>query len=105
MLKHVDSNSFKNEVLENKRITLVDFFATWCGPCSMLSPILEKISTSRADFDIAKINIDENQELASEYRVEVIPTLIVFKEGKALEKLVGLLDENEILDLMAKYNG
>lgn len=103
MLKHVDNNNFKNEVLENKKVVLVDFFASWCGPCNMLSPVLEKISNSRAEFDIAKVNIDENQELAIKYNVEVIPTMIVFKDGKPVEKTVGFLDENKIVDLMSKH--
>ena len=103
MLKHVDNNNFKNEVLENKKVVLVDFFASWCGPCNMLSPVLEKISNSRAEFDIAKINIDENQDLAIKYNVEVIPTMIVFKDGKPVEKTVGFLDENNIVDLMSKH--
>ncbi len=103
MLKHVNNNNFKNEVLENKKVILVDFFATWCAPCSMLSPVLEKISNSRADFDIAKINIDENVNLAQEYKVEVIPTLVIFKEGKPVEKMVGFIDENKIVELMSKY--
>lgn len=103
MLKHVNNENFKSEVLDNTRAVLVDFFATWCAPCSMLTPVLEKISSSRAAFDIAKVNIDENQELASEYKVEVIPTIIVFKEGKQVERMVGFADENKIVDLMSKY--
>lgn len=103
MLKHVNNDNFKNEVLENDKVILVDFFATWCPPCKMLSPVLEKISNSRAAFDIAKINIDESQELASEYEVEAVPTMIVFKEGKQVEKIVGFVDEDDIVDLMSKY--
>jgi len=103
MLKHIDSNEFKREVLESKKAILVDFYATWCPPCKMLGPVLEKISNSRVDFDIMKVNIDENQELASKYKIEVVPTMVVFKDGKPVNKLVGLVDENEIVDLMLNY--
>lgn len=105
MLKHINKNDFEKEVLENKKIVLVDFFAAWCGPCNMISPILEEVAKKSDDFDIIKINIDENQELASRYAVEVIPTLLVFKDGVSIDKRVGLLDENEILDLMKKHTG
>ena len=103
MLKHIDSNEFEKEVLENKKAVLVDFYASWCPPCKMLAPVLEKISTSRADFDIIKVNIDENQDLAMEYKIEVVPTMVVFKDGKPVNKLVGLVNESKIVDLMLNY--
>jgi len=103
MLKHIDSNEFEKEVLENKKAVLVDFYASWCPPCKMLAPVLEKISSSRADFDIIKVNIDENQDLAMEYKIEVVPTMVVFKDGKPVNKLVGLVNENKIVDLMLNY--
>jgi len=103
MLKHVNSNEFTKEVLENKKAILVDFYASWCPPCKMLAPILEKISTSRAEFDIAKVNIDENQDLAMEYKIEVVPTMLVFKNGKPVNKIVGLMEEKKIVDLMLNY--
>ncbi|MDD2377108.1 MAG: thioredoxin [Clostridia bacterium] len=103
MLKHIDSNEFLKEVLENKKAVLVDFYASWCPPCKMLAPILEKISTSRADFDIIKVNIDENQDLAMKYKIEVVPTMVVFKDGKSVNKMVGLVNESEIVNLMLNY--
>lgn len=103
MLKHIDSNEFKKVVLESKKAILVDFFATWCPPCKMLGPVLEKISNSRADFDIVKINIDENENLAREYKIEVVPTMVVFKDGKPVNKMVGLVAEEKIIDLMLNY--
>lgn len=103
MLKHVDGNNFTKEVLENKKVILVDFFAAWCGPCNMLVPILENISKTTDEFDIAKINIDECQELASKYGVEVIPTLFVFKNGEPVNKTVGLLSEDQIIELVKKF--
>lgn len=105
MLKHVNNEEFKKEVLENGKVVLVDFYASWCGPCKMLAPVLEKISTSRADFDIVKVNIDDSIGLATQYGIEVVPTMLVFKGGKPVDQLVGYADENEIVSLVSEYIG
>lgn len=98
MIKHINENNFKAEVLDSAKPILVDFFATWCGPCNMLSPILENISNTRADFDIAKVNIDELRDLAIDYEVEVVPTLLIFKNGKVVSRIEGLVSEQEIIN-------
>lgn len=103
MLKHVNSNEFNKEVIESEKVVLVDFYATWCGPCRMLTPVLEKISDSRADFNIVKVDIDENQELAMKYKIEVVPTMVVFKDGKVVEQIEGLVTENKIVEMMSNY--
>lgn len=103
MLKHINEDNFKTEVLESEKVTLVDFFATWCGPCQMLAPVLEKISNSRADFDIAKIDIDQLPDLAVEYGVEVVPTMVIFKNGKVMNKFEGFKSESEIVEEVSKY--
>ena len=103
MLKHVNSKNFQEEVINSQRAVLVDFFATWCGPCQILAPVLEKISSSRADFDIAKVDIDEAQDLAYKYGIQVVPTMVIFKDGKVMKKIEGYHDENEIASEMAKY--
>lgn len=103
MLKHINEDNFKTEVLEAERVTLVDFFATWCGPCQMLAPVLEKISNSRANFDIAKIDIDQLPDLAVEYGVEVVPTMVIFKNGKVMNKFEGFKSESEIVEEVSKY--
>lgn len=103
MLKHANSLEFKKEVLENKRVVLVDFYATWCGPCKMLAPVLEKISNSRADFDIVKVNIDDSMQLATQYEIEVVPTMVVFKDGKPVDQLVGYAEEKDIIELVSEY--
>ena len=103
MLKHVDEMNFKKEVLGAKRIVLVDFFATWCGPCQILGPILEIISNSRGEFDIAKVDVDEASELAINYGIEVVPTMMIFKDGQVMKTLEGVKSENEIIDEIAKY--
>jgi thioredoxin 1 len=88
--------SFAKEVIESEKLVLVDFYATWCPPCKMLAPILEKISSSRADFDIIKVNIDENEDLAIKYRINVVPTMVVFKEGVPIKQIVGLLMKKKL---------
>lgn len=103
MLKEIKSNEFKKEVIDSEKAVLVDFYASWCMPCKMLAPVLEKISNSRANFNIIKVNIDESIELANEYEIEVVPTMVVFKDGKPVNKLVGVVKENEIVDLMSDY--
>ena len=103
MLKHVNSKNFQEEVINSQRAVLVDFFATWCGPCQMLAPVLEKISSSRADFDIAKVDIDEAQDLAYKYGIQVEPTMDILKDGKVMKKIEGYHDENEIASEMAEY--
>ena len=103
MLKHVDEMNFKKEVLEAKRIVLVDFFTTWCGQCQILGPILEKISNSRAEFDIAKVDVDQAQELAIKYGIEVVPTMLIFKDGQVMQTLEGVRSEEEIVSEVSKY--
>ena len=103
MLKQINEDNFKTEVLESEKVTLVDFFATWCGPCQMLAPVLEKISNSRANFDIAKIDVDQLPDLAVEYGVEVVPTMVIFKNGKVMNKFEGFKSESEIIEEVSKY--
>lgn len=103
MLKHVNKDNFESEVLKSEKTILVDFFATWCGPCQMLGPVLEKISNSRAEFDIAKIDIDEAQDLAIQYGIEVVPTMVIFKQGKPVETMSGLMNAEEIVSKISKY--
>ena len=95
-----DTN-FEEEIKEGK--VIVDFFATWCGPCQILGPILEKISNSRVEFDIAKVDVDEASELAIKYGIELVPTMIIFKDGKVMKTLEGVKSENEIIDEVSKY--
>lgn len=88
-VEHINENQFKSVVLESEKPVLVDFFATWCGPCRQMSLILEQVSEERSDVKIVKVDVDENQNLAAEYGVMSIPTLIYFKGGKAVSQAVG----------------
>ena len=103
MIKHINSDNFESEVLNSKKVTLVDFFVFWCGPCKMLAPVLEEIANSRDDFDIAKVNVDEAGKLASDYEIEVVPTMIIFKNGQVMEQFEGFYEKNDIIKLVEKY--
>lgn len=104
MAKKVNSSEFKSEVLEHKGVVLVDFFATWCGPCKALTPIVDKLSEEMSGkVKIVKVDIDENSALATEYRVMSVPTMKLFKDGEVVETLVGLRPESELRDKLNYY--
>lgn len=87
-----------SEIINNSKPTLVDFFATWCGPCKMQSPILEQVKERVGDRGtVVKVDIDKNRELAAQYNVQSVPTLIIFKEGKAVWRAVGV-QQAEVLE-------
>lgn len=103
MLKHCNDDNFEKEVLKNNKVTLVDFYATWCGPCMMLAPILDKIANSRADFNIVKINVDECPNVSRKFKIDSIPALMVFKDGKVVEQEVGYRELEDIESMMSKH--
>ena len=100
MLKHITEAEFETEVLNSTKPVLVDFFATWCGPCKMIAPILEEIATSEDSFDIAKIDIDDAEELCDKFGVMSVPTLIKFAGGAEVARKIGLSSKQDLLDMM-----
>ena len=95
----LNNENFNSEVKESNKVVLVDFYADWCGPCKMMSPIIDAIAKEVDDnFKICKLNVDEAQDIAYEYNVMSIPTLIIFKDGSVVNKLVGLQDKTEVLN-------
>lgn len=95
----ITSENFNEEVLNFKGKVLIDFYANWCGPCKMMSPIIDEIAKEKADIvKVGKINVDENQDLAMKYSVMSIPTIMIIKDGQVLKTFVGLRDKNEIID-------
>lgn len=94
---------FTEEVLNNQGLVLVDFYATWCGPCMMLAPTIDEISEEYKDkVEVVKVNIDDNQELAIKYNIMSIPTLALFKEGNLENMLIGLRSKEEIVRMFTK---
>ena len=96
---HLTKENFKEEVLDSKVPVIVDFWATWCGPCQMLGPIIEEAAAEIQNAKIGKVEVDDQAELAKEYKVMSVPTLIVFKDGKAVKRQVGVIPKEAVLEL------
>ena len=97
---HITAENFEKEVLGSDRPVLVDFWASWCGPCRMVGPILDEIAEEREDIKVCKINVDEEPELASEYRIMSIPSLMVMKDGQIVSQSVGAKPKAQILAML-----
>ena len=105
MAKVINASEFKDLVLDSKGIVLVDFFATWCGPCKALAPTLEKLAPEfEGKVNIYKVDIDKSQQLASQYRVMSVPTMKIFKDGEVVETIVGLQPESALRDKLIYYS-
>lgn len=97
---HVTKETFQKEVLQSDKPVLVDFWATWCGPCRMVGPILDEIAQEREDIKVCKIDVDAQPELATEYGIMSIPTLMVFENGQKINQALGAMPKNQILELL-----
>ena len=97
---HINKDNFHKEVLNSDKPVLLDFFASWCGPCRMVGPILDEIAEEREDIKGCKVNIDEQPELAHRYRIMTIPTLMVLKDGNIVEQSVGAKPMHQILAMV-----
>ena len=95
----IKDGNFESEVIKSEIPVLVDFWATWCGPCMMLAPIVEEISEERDDIKVCKVDVDENNALAAAYGIESIPTILAFKDGKIIGKSVGYVPKENLLKL------
>ena len=100
MVYTITKSNFEKEVLQSDKPVLLDFFATWCGPCKMVSPIVDEIAEEHPEFKVGKINVDEEQELAAKFDVMSIPTLIVVKNGEVTNENVGAIPKQKILDML-----
>ena len=104
MVQKIDVESFNSKVINSEKMTIVDFYADWCGPCRKLSPIMDEIEQELSDkIKFTKINTDENIDAAREYQVSGLPTLLLFKDGKVVERMVGLMPKNSIITNIEKH--
>lgn len=95
----LSNENFEEEVLKSDKPVIVDFYADWCGPCQMMSPVIDEIAEEKAEtIKVGKVNVDDNQELAMEYGVMSIPTIVIMNQGKVQKTFVGVRSKSEILD-------
>ena len=94
------SDNFENEVIRSDKTVLVDFWATWCGPCRMLSPVIAEIAEERSDIKVGKVNVDDEPGLAARYGIEAIPSVFIFKNGSVAAKSIGFRSKADLLKLI-----
>ena len=97
---HINRESFEKIIAQNGKTVLVDFWATWCGPCRMIAPVLEEVAKERPDVTVCKVDVDEERDLALEYGVSSIPTLLVFRDGKVVNQSIGAMPKERILAML-----
>ncbi|MEE1243166.1 MAG: thioredoxin [Frisingicoccus sp.] len=95
----ITQENFQKEVIESDRPVLVDFFATWCGPCKMVSPIVDQIAAERPDIKVCKLDVDKNMDLARQFQVMSVPTLVAMKDGQIINKTVGAMPKSAIIKM------
>ncbi len=97
---HITKSNFETEVMQSEKPVLVDFWAAWCGPCQMLLPIMDEVAEEAGEVKVCKVNVDEEPELAAQYKVMTIPTLVLIKNGTVLKTTVGVRPKAEILKML-----
>lgn len=99
-VRNITKENFESEVLQSEKVVLLDFFATWCGPCRMVSPIIDEIAEENTEIVVGKVDVDAQSELASRFQVYSIPTLVVLKDGKVLSQESGAKSKDKILKML-----
>ena len=97
---HITKENFEKEVLQSEKVVLLDFFASWCGPCRMVGPIIDEIAEENEHIVVGKVDVDAQTELAAQFQVYSIPTLVVLKDGKVLKQSTGAKSKAQILDML-----
>ena len=97
---HITKENFEKEVLNSEKVVLLDFFATWCGPCRMVGPIIDEIAEENEEIVVGKVDVDAQTELATQFQVYSIPTLVVLKDGKVLKQATGAKSKAQILGML-----
>ena len=97
---NVTSANFQEEVLNSEKTVLIDFYADWCGPCKMFSPVVEAVANENEDIKVVKVNVDNAQDLAIQYQVMSIPTVVIIKDGKEINRNVGMVSKSELLEMV-----
>ena len=97
---HINHHNFQEEVMNSEKPVLLDFWASWCGPCRMVGPIIDEIAAEHPEYKVVKINVDEEPKLASQFQVVSIPTLVVMKNGQIVQQSAGARPKNQILAMM-----
>lgn len=100
MISVITNENFEKEVLKSEKPVIIDFWASWCGPCRMLSPLIDKIAEERTDIKVCKVNVDEQSELAQRFGVMSIPTVVAMKDGKIVGQTVGVRPKEAILSML-----
>ena len=97
MVKEITEANFESEVLKSGKTCLIDFYAVWCGPCKMMSPVIDEIAAENPDIVVGKVDVDENDDLAEKYQVMSIPTILVIKDGEVAETFIGVTPKENIV--------
>lgn len=99
---HLNQQDFRKEVLEAEGKILVDFFATWCGPCKLLSPVIEELAEECPQYKVCKVDVDEAAELAAQYQILSVPTMVVFHGGREIDRITGAVEKKRIIEMLEK---
>jgi len=103
MIRTVNNNEFKEALTNSRGLLVVDFYATWCGPCKMLSPVLEELNNEMEDVQFVKIDVDESRGLSEQYRIKSVPTMMIFKRGKLVDTMTGFVPKNKLKQKLQRH--
>ncbi|MPQ43324.1 thioredoxin [Clostridium tarantellae] len=103
MVKHINDKEFNGEVLSQNGVVVVDFWATWCGPCKMIAPVIDELASEMKDVKFVKVDVDQNPSIAGKFQIASIPTLMMFKNGKPVDTLVGFRPKSALEETIKKH--